>query len=194
MSASRNAAAAPAAPVIPTLRSTRVSLRPLVMSDALVLFSFFTDREVTRFWSRPPMTHVAQARRLVRDIRGGYKNGTSLQLGIERNDDRALIGTCTLFHFYPACRRAEIGYALGRPYWGSGLMHEALQRLLAYAFDELDLNRIEADIDPQNAASERTLARLGFVKEGFLRERWIVAGVKSDSAVFGLLRDEWKRP
>jgi len=195
MSARRRPAEA-AAPAfkVPTLDAERVRLRPLVSTDAPALFGFFSDREVTRYWSRPPMTHLAQARRLVRDIRAGYRTGASLQLGIERKRDRLLVGTCTLFHFYPASRRAEIGYALGSAHWRQGLMHEALQRLAAYAFDELDLHRLEADIDPRNQASERTLARLGFVREGFLRERWIVAGVVSDSALFGLLRSEWIRP
>jgi len=140
------------------------------------------------------MTHLAQARALVREIRARYRSGESLQFGIERRDDQTLIGTCTLFHFFPTSRRAELGYMLGRPYWGAGFMHESLQRLLAYAFDELELNRLEADIDPRNRASARTLERLGFVKEGFMRERWIVADEKSDTEVYGLLRREWKRP
>jgi RimJ/RimL family protein N-acetyltransferase len=192
VSASRTTVAARTAPVIPRLSAQRLSLRPIAVTDAPVLFTMFSDPEVTRFWSRPPMTHLAQARRLVRDIRAGYRTGDSLQFGIERHHDRALAGTCTLFHFHPASRRAEIGYALGRSYWGQGLMNEALRRLLVYAFEELDLNRLEADIDPRNEASRLTLARLGFVKEGHMRERWIVAGVKSDSDVYALLRSEWR--
>ena len=192
MSASRTTVAARTVPAIPLLHAQRLTLRPIVTTDAPVLLAMFSDRDVTRYWSRPPMTHLTQARRLVRDARAGYRSGESLQFGIERRRDRALVGTCTLFHFHPASRRAEIGYALGRSFWGQGLMNEALRRLLAYAFDELDLNRLEADIDPRNKASERTLARLGFVKEGHMRERWIVAGVKSDSEVYGLLRSEWQ--
>ena len=193
MSASRRPVVKPA-PLIPTLRTSRLKLRPIVTADALVLFEMFSDHEVTRYWSRPPMTHLAQARRLVRDVRAGYRSGDTLQFGIERTHDGALVGTCTLFHFYPLCRRAEVGYALGRPHWHQGLMHEALSRLVAYAFDDLDLVRLEADIDPRNDASARALERLGFVKEGFLRERWIVSGVASDSALYGLLRREWTRP
>jgi RimJ/RimL family protein N-acetyltransferase len=140
------------------------------------------------------MTHLAQARALLRHIREGYRSGETVQLGIERQDDGVLIGTCTLFHIFPQNRRAELGYALGHPFWGQGYMHEALQRLLRYAFEELDLIRLEADIDPRNQGSERTLLRLGFLKEGYMRERWIVADVVSDSAVFGLLRREWQRP
>lgn len=174
------------------LPAARVTLRTLAAVDAPALFGFFSDPEVTRYWSRPPMTHLAQARTLVRDIRAGYRSGDGLQLGVERNSDRSLIGTCTLFHFNRNCRRAEIGYALGSAYWGQGLMHEALQRLLIFAFEDLSLHRLEADIDPRNAASARSLERLGFVKEGHLRERWIVADVISDSDVYGLLRRDWQ--
>jgi RimJ/RimL family protein N-acetyltransferase len=64
--------------------------------------------------------------------------------------------------------------------------------LLAYAFDELDLRRIEADVDPRNAASIRTLERLGFRREGYLRERWRVNGEVQDALFYGLLRREWR--
>ncbi len=70
-------------------------------------------------------------------------------------------------------------------------MSQALQALLGYAFQTLDLNRLEADIDPRNLASAKTLERLGFQKEGHLRERWIVNDEVSDTALYGLLRREW---
>ena len=63
--------------------------------------------------------------------------------------------------------------------------------LFRSGFIELSLNRVEADIDPRNAASAKTLERLGFVKEGFLRERWVVDGEVSDSGIYGLLRRDW---
>jgi ribosomal-protein-alanine N-acetyltransferase len=71
-------------------------------------------------------------------------------------------------------------------------MHQALQALLRYAFQTLDLNRLEADIDPRNLASARTLERLGFQKEGHLRERWIVNNEISDTWLYGLLCQEWQ--
>ena len=70
-------------------------------------------------------------------------------------------------------------------------MNEALKALLYYAFQTLDLNRLEADIDPRNSASAKTLERLGFQKEGHLRERWIVNNEISDTWLYGLLRREW---
>jgi RimJ/RimL family protein N-acetyltransferase len=72
-------------------------------------------------------------------------------------------------------------------------MHEALKGVVDYAFNVLDLNRIEADIDPRNGSSARSLQRLGFTQEGLLRERWIVGLEVSDSAIYGLLRHDWPR-
>ena len=70
-------------------------------------------------------------------------------------------------------------------------MHEALGALLIHAFGKLALHRVEADIDPRNAASARSLERLGFQREGLLRERWIVAGQVSVTALYGLLARDW---
>jgi [ribosomal protein S5]-alanine N-acetyltransferase len=186
--------AARAVAVAPRLTGRRVALRPLVLADAPALFALFSDPDVTRHWSRPPMTRLGQARTLVRDIRAGYRSGELVQWGVTLAEGDEVVGTCTLFHFSRACRRAEVGYALNRRYWGRGLMHDALATLVGYAFGPLDCNRLEADIDPANVRSARILERLGFVREGRLRERWIVAGVKSDSDVYGLLREDWQAP
>ena len=139
------------------------------------------------------MTDLAQAEDLVRQILEDYETGNSLPLVIERKGDNIFVGNCTLHHFHASSRRAEIGYSLARSYWGLGYMHEALQTLVSYAFERLDLNRLEADIDPRNTASARSLERLGFLKEGHLRERWIVNGEVSDTGFYGLLRSEWLR-
>ncbi len=176
-------------PVVIT--TERLSLRFLNEADIPALYDMFSDAEVMRYWSRPPWTDLSEAWVMLADTQEGYRTRSALQLGIERRADRVLVGTCSLFYFHLASRRAEIGYALGRPYWGAGYMHEALRALVGYAFREMGLNRLEADIDPRNLASARTLERLGFQKEGHLRERWIVSGEVSDTALYGLLRREW---
>lgn len=174
--------------VIPT---ERLILRLLGEADLPALYEIYSDVEVMRYWSWPAWTDRSQAEQMLLDAQEGYRSGNGLQLGIERRADQALVGSCSLFHFHHASRRAEIGYILGRPYWGSGYMHEALRALLNYAFQTLDLHRLEADIDPRNLASARTLERLGFQKEGHLRQRWIVNGEISDTWLYGLLRQEW---
>jgi RimJ/RimL family protein N-acetyltransferase len=174
-----------------TLTTPRLLLRPLADADAPAVFAIFSHPEVMRYWSSPPFTDMAQAEQVVRNCQEGHATGEYRQFGIVRQSDAALLGTCTLFAFHAASRRAELGYALGRPYWGAGYMHEALTALVDYAFGPLNLHRLEADIDPRNSASARTLERLGFRYEGLGRERWIVAGEISDTAWYGLLAREW---
>ena len=70
-------------------------------------------------------------------------------------------------------------------------MQEALRALLNFSFDHLNLHRIEADVDPRNVSSARTLERMGFQQEGYLRERWLVGGEIQDALFYGLLRREW---
>jgi ribosomal-protein-alanine N-acetyltransferase len=173
------------------LKTDRLAIRWLTEADIPAFFEIFSNPEVMRYWSCPPLTEIAQAEKLVGDILGDYESGSSLQVGIERTADHALLGTCTLLHFNVQCRRAEIGYAVGRSYWSNGYMREALQAFIRYAFNTLDLLRLEADIDPRNSASARTLERLGFQQEGLLRERWVVNVEISDTALYGLLKSDW---
>jgi len=171
----------------------RLVLRPYRESDAQAVFGLFSDPKVMRYMSTPPWTAVQRARDVIaRDI-AAIDKGETLSLAIERTGDARLIGQCVLYQFSETCRRAEIGYSLVSSAWGNGYMHEALCALIDYGFGRLDLNRIEADIDPRNEASARSLDRLGFVREGLLRERWIVGGEVSDSLLYGLLRSDWRK-
>lgn len=174
------------------LDTQRLQLRPLKQSDAGDLFAIHSDAQVMRYSSMVPWASVDQAHALIeRDIRG-MPEGKYLCLGIVPRSEGRVVGTCTLFDIVLSSRRAEVGFALGSFAWGRGYMHEALSGLLAYCFTDLGLNRIEADIDPRNGASAKTLRRQGFKQEGLLRERWIVGGEVSDTAMYGLLRAEWE--
>ena len=159
-----------------TLETPRLRLRPYAPSDAADVFAMFSDPEVMRYWSSAPWTDLQQAHDFLARDAASIAEGTSARLGIVRKEDGALIGNCTLFSFDRQCRRAETGYVLSRAAWGHGYANEAVAALLDWGFETLDLNRVEADIDPRNAPSARALERLGFVREGHLRERWIVNG------------------
>ena len=174
-----------------TLRTESLLLRPLRESDAPALFGIFSDPRVTRYLSRPSWPNIAIAHeRIARDVEA-MSAGRYACFGIEQTVDGRLLGECSLFNLQEQCRRAEIGYTLAFEAWGKGYMNEALNALLEFGFSELGLNRVEADIDPRNLRSAKSLERLGFKKEGHLRERWIVAGEVSDSGLYGLLASEW---
>lgn len=169
----------------------RLRLRPLRPDDAPTVYAMHADPVTLRYWSTPPWDDPKLADELIaRDLKG-MAEGDYIRLGLQRRSDDRLIGLCTLFAFYLPSRRCEIGYVLSRDCWGQGWMHEALVALLDHGFSALDLNRVEADIDPRNDGSRRTLQRLGFQPEGLLRERWIVSGETSDTALYGLLRRDW---
>jgi [ribosomal protein S5]-alanine N-acetyltransferase len=187
-----DAPGSPTRPPLPILDTERLRLRPLVEADVPALFAIFSDPQAMRYWSRTAMTDAAEAAELLAEIRHCAEVGTLYQWGIARREDDLAIGTCTLHRIDPEHRRAEIGYILRRDHWGRGFAHEALVTFVDHAFDAFALHKLEADIDPRNAASIRSVERLGFKREGLLRERYRVGGEIQDSAMYGLLEPEWR--
>ena len=177
---------------LPTIETNRLFLRSISAEDVDNFFEIYSNPEVMRYWSTPPLPNRDAASKLIDEIQDGFSRRELLKWGIALRDDDSLIGSVTLFHPDFTHRRVELGYALGRAYWGQGYMQETLKAVLTYAFETLNLHRIEADVDPRNAASVRTLERLGFQREGYLRERWQVNGEIQDAYFYGLLRPDWE--
>lgn len=138
------------------------------------------------------MTSRAEAEQLLQHIYERHESGDLFQWGVALNSSDKIIGTCTLFQIDRQNARAEVGYALGREFWGQGLMNEAVASAIDFAFNQLYLRRLEADVDPRNTNSIKILERFGFVREGYLREKWFVGREVQDSLIFGLLNREWK--
>jgi RimJ/RimL family protein N-acetyltransferase len=120
------------------------------------------------------------------------EEGSGARLAMERVSDTSFLGWCSLTRWNLDHRSASLGYCLDQVAWGHGYATEAARSLLQWAFDTLDLNRVQAETDTRNAASARVLEKLGFVREGTLREDCIVNGEVSDSWVYGLLRRQWQ--
>jgi len=175
-----------------TLQTPRLSLRPFGHADAQAVFQMFTDAKFMEFVASPPFASVDEAHALVTRDRAAMAAGDRIRLGIVLLEDGALIGNCTLFQLDEESKKAEIGYGLLGSAVGKGYMTEALTALLTYGFSTLKLNRVHAEVDPQNVKSVASLERMGFVKEGVLRESCIVNGVVTDAALYGLLQNEWK--
>jgi len=175
------------------ITTPRLLLRPLQPADAAAVFALRSNPLVSRFTGYATWTELNRAQELIAKDQMAMEIGEYLRLGLVRSQTDDVIGTVTLFHLDAQCARAEIGYDLLPDMWGNAYMNEALRALLELGFTDMMLNRIEADVDPHNTASINTLKRLGFAQEGLLRERWIVNGVKFDTAFFGLLQADWQR-
>jgi len=143
------------------------------------------------YWSTLPFNEEPQAAELVKSAINSFNSGTSLLLAIILKESDELIGTLSLFNIHAESKRAEVGYILSRLFWRKGLMTESFGALIHYCFEHLKLNRLEADIDPDNAASSSLLKKHGFKVEGLLKERWIVNGNVTNSEVYGLVRSSY---
>jgi len=176
----------------PTLHTPRLCLRPFTSADADALFALHSSAYVLRYWDAPPWSERERAERFIAACRQMAEEGSGARLAIERVSDGAFIGWCGLTRWNPDYRSASLGYCLDDAAWGQGYATEAARALLQWAFDTLDLNRVQAETDTRNAASARVLEKLNFMREGTLREDCVVNGEVSDSWVYGLIRRQWR--
>lgn len=176
----------------PPIETPRLIVRPVQDTDLPDLLLVNGDDAVTRFLPYASWTSLAEAEAWLERMQKAQAAGSALQWVVVDKVAATAIGSCLLFQYDAPSARAELGYVLGRPYWGQGLMREALAGLLDCAFDTLALRRIEAEVDPRNLASGQLLRSLGFTPEGILRQRWMTKGEARDVESFGLLRPEWR--
>ncbi|HSS40026.1 MAG TPA: GNAT family protein [Polyangia bacterium] len=181
---------------MPALAGGRIVLRPVDDADAPSILTIFGDPEVVRYWSSPPLPDLRAAGAFLDEMQEDFFRRRSFHWGIAEaqsgsSEAGPLIGTCSLGALSFRHRRAEVGFVLRRDRWGQGLAADALAVLFGFCFGRLGLHRLEADVDPENARSLRLLEKLGFQREGRLRERWQTQGVPRDGIFLGLLRPDW---
>lgn len=177
---------------LPALEGTRVRLRPVGDGDLPDLLAVFGDAETLRYWSHGPLSDLASARTYFEGIEAGLRNRALFQWAVTVPGEDRLVGTVTLTGWDPVHRRVEIGFILHPSRWGQGLASDAVRTALRFGFDEMNLHRVEADVDPRNAASLRLLDQVGFREEGRLRERWFTFGSWKDSVMLGLLAADFE--
>ena len=180
----------PFADGLPTLDGARVRLRPPREADVPDLFVVFGDAHALRYWSHGPLADLAAARRYYDGMVSGLADRALFQWAVTLPTEDRLVGTVTLADWDRANRRAEVGFILHPSRQGQGLASDAVRTALAWAFGPMGLHRVEADVEPPNAASLRLLERLGFQREGLFRERWWTRGRWTDSVMLDLLADD----
>jgi ribosomal-protein-alanine N-acetyltransferase len=176
----------------PALETSRLILREILESDAESLLQIHGDGEHMRWFGSDPIPDLDGARKLIDKFAGWRKEPVSgARWAIELKDQPGLIGTCGLFRWNRNWRSCVVGYEVNPAHQGRGYVKEALKSVIAWGFRAMDLNRIEAQVHPENKASLTLLAALGFLQEGHLREAGYWSGQYHDLLQYALLKRQW---
>ncbi len=177
---------------LPPLHTPRLTLRAARMSDARDMYEYSRDPEVARHVLWEAHSSIRQTRAYLRYLIRQYRDGGPGTFVIELTAERKAIGTIGLMWLQRDSRSAEVGYSLSRAYWNRGLMSEALAAVLAFCFDTLRLNRVEAQHEADNPASGAVMRHAGMRREGLLRQRIYNKGRYVDVELYSILRTDYE--
>ncbi|GGO69502.1 GNAT family N-acetyltransferase [Bowmanella pacifica] len=147
--------------MLPTLVGHRLYLRHINTADADALFSLYADANTMRFAADPVFTHMDMMQQMLSSVASLYASGESYEWALVLSDSEHIVGTCGLHSFNTERTRCEVGCLLASPFWGQGLMQDALSLLLSHA-KQLGITHLLADIEPQNHRARRFFTKLGF--------------------------------
>ena len=176
---------------MPTLETTRLLVRPPHLRDAADFYTFARDEEMCRYVLWDAHQSLRESRETLRGMMRRNHQGFPGTFVIEIKSERRMVGTIGFQWIDPENRSCELGYSIARRLWGHGIAAEALEAVVRYAFEQLDLNRVEAKHDVLNPASGRVLNKAGFLHEGLARESLVIKGRQADMQCYALLRAQW---
>lgn len=178
---------------IPVLKTERLTLRAMRRSDRQDMYEYASNSLVTRYllWDIHPSEGYTG--RYLDYIVSRYRTGEFTDWAVTLTDSGKMIGTCGFTRIDPENRKGEVGYVLNPAYWGQGIAAEAVRAVLAFGFDRLGLNRIEAKFIRGNERSLRVMEKCGMHFEGYQRESMHIKGNYCDIGYAAILRGEWKK-
>lgn len=178
---------------LPALETERLVVRKVRSEDAADRFAYASDPEVARYIIWDAETDLQQSQSAVDYVLGLYREGRVAPWAVALRETDRMVGTAGYVWCIPCHGRAEVSYALNRAFWNQGLMTEAMKAVLAFGFDRMDLNRVEAVVHPDNVASRRVVEKVGMVEEGRLRQVARIHGVFEDHLMYAVLRSDWDK-
>lgn len=171
------------------LETTRLILRPFVKEDAPAMYrNWASDPEVTKFLSWPTYKTVDTAHEILDIWVPQYSDPAFYQWAIELKDLGEVIGSISVVNTDERVDMVEIGFCIGKNWWGQGIMTEAFRVVIDFLFDEVGVQRIEAGHDPNNPASGAVQRKCGLTYEGTLRRSIRSNQGITDKAVYAILK------
>jgi len=176
---------------LPALSGTGFTLRELRLEDAASLLAMLTTEEVSRFISPPPTT-VEGFERFILWAQRERQAGNYACFAVVPAGMATAIGIFQVRSLEPGFATAEWGFALGSPFWGTGLFVDGARLILDFAFDVIGARRLEARAAAANGRGNGALRKLGAVQEGVLRRSFLRHGQYHDQVLWGILAEDWR--
>ncbi|MEA3440103.1 MAG: GNAT family N-acetyltransferase [Chloroflexota bacterium] len=174
----------------PALTTERLLLRPFTLADAPEVRRLAGDRNIAETTLNIPHPYEdGMAEEWISSHPEQYTKGEGVVFAITLQSDDMLVGAVGLA-INQRFDRAELGYWIGSPYWNQGYCTEASREVLRYAFQELELNRVQATHLTRNSASGRVMQKLGMKREGRLRQYVKKWDIYEDLEMYSILKDE----
>ncbi len=180
----------------PEIRTKRLLLRQPTMKDVAWYFEYFSRPEIVWGGGEPGPRDMKAAREEFRKyLIDLYRKRLGFRWIITLKGEGQPIGTLGFHKWAPsAAYQAEMGYDLAKEHWGKGIMTEAMKAVIDFGFTKMELNRIEVFIMPRNKRSIKLVQRLGFKREGLIRQHYFDEfGQFTDDVLFSMLRSDWKK-
>jgi ribosomal-protein-alanine N-acetyltransferase len=175
---------------LPVLTNKGVTLRELRMTDAQSLFAMLTTEEVSRFISPPPSTVEGFERFIAWTIRQ-RQLGTYACFAVTVAGSDTAIGIFQVREMEPGFQTAEWGFAIGSPYWGTGVFQKGAELVINFAFETVGVHRLEARAAVRNGRGNGALRKIGAVQEAVLRKSFYRHGEYLDQVLWTILDEDW---
>jgi len=177
----------------PNLETSRLLLRRVTAADAPQIFALSSNPETMKFIPRPLVTNIDEALEHFKMIDDKINSNEGINWAITLKGNPQLIGIIGHYRLQPENHRTEIGYMILPEYNGQGITTEAIDAVLEYGFEVMQLHSVEAVIDPENYASEKVLIKNGFVKEAHILENELYEGKFWDTVIYSLLKRNFRK-
>jgi len=175
----------------PRLYTPRICLRKMMKSDSHDMYEYARQEEVTRYLLWDPHTSETYTYKYLSYLQSRYRMGEFYDWAVVTRDTYKMIGTCGFTRFNTESNSAEVGYVLNPDFWGKGIAPEVVSKVVAFGFNELRLNRIEARYMEGNTRSRRVMEKVGMTYEGTNRESMFVKGEYVSVGICSILADEF---
>lgn len=180
------------ADAFPTLETDRLILRQVTNDDANSLLTYLSDMDVMKYYGLEPFSSIDDALDEIAWYQSLFEKGTGIRWGISLKGQDDIIGSCGFLNRAAAHCRAELGYELNKEHWGKGIASEAIKTIIAYGFEQMHLQRIQALIEIPNIPSQKLLERQGFIREGLLRSYEYTCGKFDDLYMYSMLKQDYE--